>query len=391
MKYQCFWKNPSYKPFAKLKKDIECEYLIVGGGISGVSLAYFLNKLGFGNIVVIEKYTIAHGATGNAAGMFVPEMESTNLEKFMKMYGKEKTMLYWQSQVATMHLAKQIMEEERIECEFEEQPYMILGKRKNDIEEIMKEYKIRKSLHTRVKLMTGRELEKEIQTPFFHTGEYLRHGISLNPMKFTQNLAHVAAKKGVHIYEKTPLLRQKGSKAITPDATISFKKIFYVTDGFLPEKKIHRYKTTIAVSEKLNKEQLQYIDCIKKEMFIDSEIPSFHYGKITKDQRFLVGYGDVEIDHKNLYEKLHRPHLRNIERFFKKIYPRLKLKFTYAWTGMFGLSKSYLPVFRFGKQKIVFGGAGTQVISLMMARYVANRLANKKQLLDTFFRRIKSD
>lgn len=389
MKYQCFWKNPSYKPFPKLKKDIECEYLIVGGGISGISLAYFLNKLGFENIVVIEKHKIAHGATGNAAGMFVPEMESANLEKFMKMYGKQKAMLYWQHQVATLHLAEQIMKEENIECEFEEQPYMILGKTGSDIEAIMKEYKVRKSLHTQVKLMTGRELEKEIQTPFFHTGEYLRQGISLNPMKFTQNLAHVIAKKGVQIYENTPLLRQKGSKVITPDATISFKKIFYVTDGFLHDKNIHRYKTTIAVSEKLKKEQLQHIDCIQKEMFIDSAVPSFHYGKITKDRRFLVGYGDVEIDHKNLYEELHHPHLRNVEKFFKKIYPRLKLKFAYAWTGMFGLSKSYLPVFRFGKQKIVFGGAGTQVISLMMARYIANRLANKKQLLDRFFKRRK--
>jgi len=44
MKHEVFWKNPGYKVRPELKEDIECDYLIVGGGVTGVSLAYFLSK-----------------------------------------------------------------------------------------------------------------------------------------------------------------------------------------------------------------------------------------------------------------------------------------------------------------------------------------------------------
>ncbi|MEK6871930.1 MAG: hypothetical protein AABX16_03440 [Nanoarchaeota archaeon] len=41
-----FWKNPAYKIRPELQEDITCDYLIVSSGISDVSLAYFLAKLG---------------------------------------------------------------------------------------------------------------------------------------------------------------------------------------------------------------------------------------------------------------------------------------------------------------------------------------------------------
>jgi len=46
MKHEVFWKNPGYVVRSKLKENIKCDYLIVGGGITGVSTAYFLLKRG---------------------------------------------------------------------------------------------------------------------------------------------------------------------------------------------------------------------------------------------------------------------------------------------------------------------------------------------------------
>ncbi len=89
MKHEVFWKNPDYIIRPELKEDINCDYLIVGGGITGVSMAYFLAKLGAKNIVLIEKKYIASGATGKAAGTLVlrGEMDLTYLNKGI---GKEK-------------------------------------------------------------------------------------------------------------------------------------------------------------------------------------------------------------------------------------------------------------------------------------------------------------
>lgn len=95
VKDECFWKNPHYKHKSSLKKDISCEFLIVGGGVAGVSLAYFLNKLGAKNIVLIEKNEIASGATGRAAGMLTHEEEGPLLQDIFKALGSTRHFYYY--------------------------------------------------------------------------------------------------------------------------------------------------------------------------------------------------------------------------------------------------------------------------------------------------------
>ena len=41
--------------------------VVIGGGIMGASTTYFLSKLGFGKVVLLEKYLLATGATGHSA------------------------------------------------------------------------------------------------------------------------------------------------------------------------------------------------------------------------------------------------------------------------------------------------------------------------------------
>ena len=90
MRYKVFWKNPCYVPRHELRKNITGDYLIVDGGISSVSLAYFLANLGAKNIVLIEKNTIASGAIGNAAGSLVASGE-IDLNDLVRQQGLKKS------------------------------------------------------------------------------------------------------------------------------------------------------------------------------------------------------------------------------------------------------------------------------------------------------------
>ncbi|NIS74624.1 MAG: FAD-dependent oxidoreductase, partial [Deltaproteobacteria bacterium] len=44
------------------------DIVIIGGGIIGVSVAYYLGKMGAKNIVLLEKDLIGEGSTGLCAG-----------------------------------------------------------------------------------------------------------------------------------------------------------------------------------------------------------------------------------------------------------------------------------------------------------------------------------
>ena len=117
MKYGVFWKNRGYNPREQLKKDINCNYLIVGGGITGVSLAYFLVKYGAKNIILIERNTIASGATGKAAGTLVIKGE-LDLKDIIKIYGKKKGLIYWRNNHQGLKKIKEIIKKERINCDY---------------------------------------------------------------------------------------------------------------------------------------------------------------------------------------------------------------------------------------------------------------------------------
>lgn len=392
VKKEVFWKNPGYTGFRQLKNNIECDYLIVGGGVTGVSLAYFLQKRNKKKrIVLIEKNKIANGATGRAAGILTPLSES-DIKDLIKVYGKEKGLTYYNAALEAMHQVKHIIKEERIDCDFEERPNLYGSYRYNVFNEVLGEYRVEKDLHMKVKLLVGKELKKEINTKLFKNAIYSHQSISINPLKYTQNLSKKIGKKGVNIYEYTPLVEIKENTAITPHARINFMKVIIATDTDLFSNKIIPIKSTIAISKKLTKKQLRIIGMPHKAMLCDAK-KDFNYLRFTKDNRILSGYGGYKISRNGDKTSFYEPHLREIKSFLKRLFPDLSLKIEYAWSGTLGIHINYIPIakiaftpmIKFDNNQIKILGAAGQVPAVMAAKYVSGKIFNQKSVLDQFF------
>ena len=89
----CWMKNRN-TAIQKLDKDIECDVLIVGAGMSGLLCAYELHKH-FENIVIIESDEIAGGASGRSTGK-LSSQHGFNYHKIYKRHGLENTKLYYE-------------------------------------------------------------------------------------------------------------------------------------------------------------------------------------------------------------------------------------------------------------------------------------------------------
>lgn len=59
----------------QLRKDIETDVAIIGAGIAGLSTAFFALKYTDKKVVMLERYKLAHGATGHNAGQIVSYFE----------------------------------------------------------------------------------------------------------------------------------------------------------------------------------------------------------------------------------------------------------------------------------------------------------------------------
>lgn len=59
----------------KLAADISTDVSVLGGGIAGISTAFYLLKNTNARVVMLERYKVAHGATGHNAGQVVSYFE----------------------------------------------------------------------------------------------------------------------------------------------------------------------------------------------------------------------------------------------------------------------------------------------------------------------------
>ncbi|MEK9186585.1 MAG: FAD-binding oxidoreductase, partial [Patescibacteria group bacterium] len=383
MKYEVFWKNPNYKVRPELKKDIRCDYLVVGGGITGVSAAYALAKGGAKNIVLIEKNHIGSGATGKAAGTLVTRGEQ-DLRDLIQKFGRKKAKQLWQELHNVINTLRNIIDKEKIDCEAEMQDTLYCGFKKNNQYDVRPEYEAEKSIESTTRFLEGDALKKEINSDFFAHGMLSRHhGLALNPLKFIQGFSLVIEKDGVKIYEQTALTRLHDHVAHTHHGDITFKKIIWAVDVDYPEDEIKNLKTTIIVTRPLTPKEIKQIGFAYRKKIVWDNRKKENYFKVTHDNRILVGFGNILVHKKHKKTDPHFPHLQQLKDFLKKLFPYLKLEAEYAWSGNFGVNRNRLrgPLVRVRDNEAIIAGCGSQVVCFIAAKYIADKLLGKKSKL----------
>ena len=384
MKFEVFWTNPDYKVRPELRENIECDYLIVGGGITGVMLAYFLAKDSDKKIVLIEKDTIASGATGKAAGTLVLEGE-VDLKDMMKIYGREKAISYWRAIHEALNTIKEVVTEENLECDYELQDAVYASMSRGHDSTIFEEYEMAKNMEQSVELVSGKDLLKVLNTPLYrHAIVYKNHGVSVNPLTFTQNLSRVTEKYGFTIYENTPLVHDNRRIAVTPHGTIKFGKMIMAIDSEARHSKIKRKNTTLMVTEPLTEAEIISINMVSKKIVWDTK-RNYHYFKLMPDNRLLIGYGDKYVRKKFTETTPQGLAVKHTEDYLKKLFPNLNIRLEYGWSGSYGVTKNHMPVLDIRGNKWSIGGAGSQVVCVMAARHVAHKLLNNNSYVEEFF------
>ena len=384
MKYEVFWKNPRYKVRPELTRDISCDYLIVGGGITGVSLAYFLSDYGAKNIVLIEKKFVGNGATGKSAGTLVIRGES-DLSDLVKVHGRKKAFILWNKTMSNLDLLNHLIVTENIDCDFERLPTLYCGYKHKNYNDLHQEFQLIKKIPGRENFLSKEEIKKEINTSLFSHGILSHeHGISVNPLKLTQNFSRIVESKEVKIYEGTSLLKFSNNRAQTAHGSIHYKKILLAIDAEHPSQEVKKMKSTIIVTRQLTYKEIESMHLHNRKIIFDTQ-KNYHYLKLTKDNRLLIGFGGITVHKKHTKTDPHYPHVTELEQFVKKMFPYLSISFDYVWSGSFGFTQDFHPHIEIGKEVSSISGAGTQVLCFMAAKYVAEKIVNKKSSLDIFF------
>src|SRR5829696_2446582 len=99
-----------------LADSIETDVCIIGGGISGLTVAYLLAKAGR-KVIVIDDGTIGGGETSRTTAHLSNALDD-RIYRVEKWHGAEKAKLAVASHGAAIDEIERIVREEKIDCDF---------------------------------------------------------------------------------------------------------------------------------------------------------------------------------------------------------------------------------------------------------------------------------
>ena len=198
-----------------LSENIDCDVVIIGAGIAGLLTAYMLNKIGR-DVVVIEAKSIASGNTKNTTAKITSQHDLI-YNTLIKEFGEEQARQYAKANELAIKKYKEIIDEEKIDCDFEEKDAYVysLGNIRN----------LEDECEAAKKLGIDAELVNEVSLPFDIKGALkFKHQAQFNPLKFLKPIS-----ENLTIYENTRALEIKENTVVTKGGTISANHIVVAT------------------------------------------------------------------------------------------------------------------------------------------------------------------
>ena len=201
----------SKKDFPTLDRNIECETLVIGGGIAGILTAYYLKEAGK-QVVLVEGKTIGDGVTKNTTAVITAQHD-TPYSKLIKMHGVKKAKAYLDINLSAVEEYKRLAQ--GIDCDFEIKPSYMYSE-KHGLDE---EYKALLSLGYEAELVGKTPLPIDVKSAVKFSGMAEFH-----PLKFMYAIA-----RELEIYENTFVVGIEDNAAYTDKYRIRFKEAVVAT------------------------------------------------------------------------------------------------------------------------------------------------------------------
>lgn len=389
-----YWllKNGLIGSFPSLQKNISCDILIIGGGITGALMAYQFSGEGY-NTVLIDKRDVSLGSTSASTSLLQYELDEP-LYSLIEKVGENAAVDTYLEGVKAIEKLDKIVTSLKAECGFERKQSAYIAHSKKAADWLVTEFEQRKRVGLPVKWLTKAQLRRQ----FGAKGEgAILSGIGASTDVY--QLVHCLLEKAtrhqkLRVFDHTELLNVRHEKntcraEVEGGYTITSKKIIYATgyesQSMLKDKVVELISTYSFISE-----PVKIPRSLKQTMFWDTEDP-YLYMRVTDDNRVLAGGEDEQFKNPERRDRLID---RKQEKLLEKIqdtFSGLKLIPDYAWAGTFGVTKDALPYI--GEHPdypdsyfvLAFGGNGI-TFSLMAMEIISDAIAGRHNRFLEYFR-----
>ena len=119
------------KNYNKLNENIETDICIIGAGITGSLVAYYLSKEGK-NVVLLEKDKVCEKTSGNTTAK-ITSQHGLFYNYLLQSDGLEFAKKYYEANENSIKNIENIVKNENIDCDFEKQDAYIFTQKEDEI------------------------------------------------------------------------------------------------------------------------------------------------------------------------------------------------------------------------------------------------------------------
>ena len=328
-----YWNIENNTNFDELKEDIDTDICIIGGGLTGLTTAYYLSKQNK-DVVILERDKVcSHTSGGNTGkvtsqhGLFYKYLSDSKGETFAKKY--------LEANESAIKNIENIIKEENIQCDFEKQSAYVFTKQEKELE------KIKNEVDTVNKISDISQFVEKVQLPINALGAIeFKNQAKYHPVKYADGLCKAIVKNNGRIFEHSKaidLKSENGKNVVYLDnykITANYVVIAtrYPIINFPGYHFLKMYQSTsYSIIVDTNSD-------VPEGMYISSETPTVSFRSIKNgDKKLLqiVGY-----DYKTGTEILEDGY-KKLEDIAKSMYPNSQVK--YKWIAEDCISLDKIP------------------------------------------------
>ena len=325
------------KYISEVKKENaeeNCDVCIIGAGIFGLTCAYYLSKLGF-KVIVLDKYKIGHKTTGHTTAK-ITSSHGLFYDYLINSYGKEYAKSYLDANEKAIADIKQIIDDEKIKCDFEFQNNYVYTTKKEDLKKVKDEVKAVQNLGHNCEFVTKTGLPFEVEGAICFKNQAQFH-----PLKYLEGLCKsIVNSKGKIFTDTTAFdVKKDDNSYITFSTKLNVKSKYVIMANHYPFINIpgfyftKMYQSTsyiIAIDTKKTLFNGMYISC-------DNPVFSYRTAKIDGKELLLIGGGEHRTGQPSCYQDTYGV----LEDEAKRFYPDCEI--LYRWNTRDCISLDKIP------------------------------------------------
>lgn len=387
-----FWARALPPPAPPLATDLEADVVVIGGGFTGLSSAFYLRKtMPSRRVVLLEASRCGNGASGRNGGMVLTMTEDSylRLDDDSAMHRR-----LYELTATNIRELQRLAAEHGIDCELECNGALQTFRSGSRAAAAAQFCDRARAAGLPFEYWDARKTAATIGTALFSGAVFDPGGAQVHPGKLVALWRTAATRAGVEIYEATPVvsidenavhtvLTATGHRVRAPNivlATNAFtSRLGYLRRAVAP---VFDY---VAITPPLTDVQLARAGWTAQIPFNDDRTEVYYAG-LSRDRRIHFGGGPVDYSFNNGTQVPHEAAERYaaLHREFIRMFPTLEhVGFEAAWAGSVDMSLDGSPsVGAMGAHRnifyaIGFSGHGVNLTSVF-ARVIADLIAGRR-------------